>query len=105
MYQMLFLFFFFLKILNYWLFLLQGQIRFHHFFFSFPGILCPVAMGTLAPLPSCREGACLTVGEMTEGSRAVAAASSHRQGRTELPHPTPHSQARPGRPPCVLVLN
>ena len=42
MYQMLFLFFLFLKNLNYWLFLFQGQIRFHHpppFFMRFFALL------------------------------------------------------------------
>lgn len=41
MYQMLFLFFLFLKNLNYWLFLFQGQIRFHHFPSPFPGFFFP----------------------------------------------------------------
>lgn len=95
--KLCFLFFFFLKILNYWLFLFQGQIQFHPFFPSFPGILCPVAMGTLAPLPSCQEGACLTVREMIEGLKGHR---SRRSGsKTELPGHTPHPG--PARDVCL----
>lgn len=97
MYQTLFLFFYFLKILNYWLFLFQGQIQFQHFFSSFPGILCPVAMGTLAPLPSCQEGACLTVREMIEGLKGHR--SSRSGSKTELPGHTPHPG--PARDVCL----
>lgn len=78
----------FLKILTLGYFYFRARFDLIRFFLL-PGILFPVAMGTLvSPKLPCR---CLTVREMTEGLTGYR--SSHSQGRTEFPCPRPHAQA------------
>lgn len=61
-------------------------------------------MGTLAPFPSCQEGACLTVREMIEGLKGHR--SSRSRSKTELPGHTPHpGPARDGCLACPGFLS
>ena len=88
------MFFLFLKNLNYWLFLFQGQIRFHHFLSPFLGFFVPLPWEPRAPslavmkMPACQSG---------------SSQRAHRPPqRPGLSFPTPASpEASPGCLPCL----